>query len=405
MSLNRALWISAGVLLLAVFCFLAKWHAGVSITGQLRAELTRTLPQQLQYMMPGWDQESVSWHHLASEINADLQTLPLASPGPLAACTARVTRLQSQQIAQPATGERLLNLQWQEDDDGRSLELGLRCEPDWLYIVSTQTLLVLALAGFALLIPRPLSARRRDCLRLLRQRGASFWQAWQWTSPVDRFGDRQLYLLDLLLEHLPQQDVAALRDALNWLASAEGASLAGDQLPWFELGLRQAGGDVQQAAAIARAPAELVFLPGESQVRVHGLPIKLPTTPFLYYFWYAMRRLRDGAGDEGGWFINPPSSGADHEHASELVTLMEANQGNSKATRELKENGLRSKILDQNRSKVKEHLSGLLGEGLAAEYLFELERDPRTARFRYRLALPAQRIRVESGLESAAGAR
>ncbi len=49
-------------------------------------------------------------------------------------------------------------------------------------------------------------------------------------------------------------------------------------------------------------------------------------------------------------------------------------------------------MLDQNRSKVKEELVRVMGEELAAPYLFRMERDPATARYRYRLALDPERI-------------
>jgi len=55
--------------------------------------------------------------------------------------------------------------------------------------------------------------------------------------------------------------------------------------------------------------------------------------------------------------------------------------------------GLKGKTLDQNRNKIKTELQRVL-EGLACDYLFDSERDERTARYRYSLKLPASKLKL-----------
>lgn len=152
---------------------------------------------------------------------------------------------------------------------------------------------------------------------------------------------------------------------------------------WLAVGLEQ-GDDLGAALAIACAAPTLEFRSKEYAVVCHGCKITLPSTPFLYYRWYAMRR-RDAEDD--GWYSNPPSTGADPVAAASMLALMHACGAHPKAQRELAERGLRAKVLDQNRSKVKEELVRILGPELAQPFLFEVARDARTARYRYRLCL------------------
>ena len=66
--------------------------------------------------------------------------------------------------------------------------------------------------------------------------------------------------------------------------------------------------------------------------------------------------------------------------------------GHGKAINDLQSNGLKAKTLDQNRSKIKDELVSVLGETLAADYLFETARDAQSGRSKYRIKLPPEAI-------------
>lgn len=71
---------------------------------------------------------------------------------------------------------------------------------------------------------------------------------------------------------------------------------------------------------------------------------------------------------------------------------MQEHGGHQKAIKELEAHGVRAKTMDQNRNKVKEELTKVLGEAVAEQYLFETRRDPRTGRNHYRLKTDATKI-------------
>lgn len=148
-----------------------------------------------------------------------------------------------------------------------------------------------------------------------------------------------------------------------------------------------------QSLRRARAQPQLLLRPATSTVVCAGSEVRLPSTPFIYYLWYAHRRLAD---IDSGWYLNPPSGGSDMAAAGELLVLMDQLGAHPKARRELAEKGLRAKVLDQNRSKAKDELTRVLGEEVAADYLFDAERDGRSARYRYRLRLEPGQIHTEA---------
>ncbi|TXS95409.1 hypothetical protein FV139_05850 [Parahaliea maris] len=402
MPLTRRLrvWLIIAIGLYALLVGVGQSYAVDVFVRQLQQELAASFPIRLAYMMPSWEESSFSWTGVAEDVDRDLADLPLARPGPLAHCSARVTRVQGQDTAEAAAGDRVLSFEWQQADETRSLQVAVSCQRNWPFLLLGQGALVALFTAFCLALPRPPSTRQRRYRKSLMQLGIPRGQATRCVRGVDALSDLQVSVLNSLLGRVQTAEFGLLSAMFDWVGSAKVAALEPGDLRWFELALEQDEGEGlaawESALQVARSPAELVFCPAESTVRIHGLAVKLPVTPFIYYYWYAMRRLRDGAGEGGGWFTNPASNRSDREHAGELVELMEAHQGHGKATRDLREKGLRSKILDQNRSKVKEHLASLLGEALAGDYLFEMERDPRTARFRYRIATDPRHIRVES---------
>ncbi len=167
------------------------------------------------------------------------------------------------------------------------------------------------------------------------------------------------------------------------------------RLSWLRLGIKRHGytlPGLRQALSIALAPASIRFDHQTHAVCIHGVTLPLPKTPYFYYAWYAGLRVDDS--DARGWVLNPATDRPDRVSAVPLIELMVSAGGHQKAINDLSEHGLRAKILDQNRNKVKDELCRELGDALAADYLFESERDTRTARYRYRLTCSPARIKI-----------
>jgi len=96
------------------------------------------------------------------------------------------------------------------------------------------------------------------------------------------------------------------------------------------------------------------------------------------------------------WVTNPASNRPDPVLARELVELMSRYDGHAKAINDLERTGLKARTLDQNRSKIKDDISAVLGEKLATAYLFEASRHPDGIHMRYRLQVEPQQIRIVS---------
>lgn len=363
------------------------WQASRSALASLEAQLHSSLPERINAAgINRVDQQGLA-DYLARRIEQDLGHI--LGYGPLSLvrqCSARVLGLRGNELGTLGTGEQQITLTWQGSSGQEQLNLGVRCHMHWPTLLASQLLLALAGLGLIRLIPAPLSDQRRRWIRRLAGSGVDPWQARRLTTGLDCYTQVQRQLADMLL-------TAGKLDPADIIHRVENPQMAGldePRLPWFALALHLHGGDDAKALAIAREEPGLVLDPAGLTAICHGIPVRLSSTPFFYYYWYALRR----AGDDGGWFTNPPSNRPDSEAGEQLIALMERHGGHGKAVKDLRDKGLRAKTLDQNRSKVKEEMAQVLGEFLAADYLFEMERDPRTARYRYRLALPPERIRL-----------
>lgn len=389
-------WFAIAAVLALVLTLFCRWQAIVRFGQGLEAQLESSLPAKLTYKPEAWDGRERSWASTVDRINADLAGLKPASMGPLSTCSARVLRVMEEQVSLSSPGERLITLQWLRGDDTEQVDIGLACRSNWPYLLATQIALAGIVTGVAACLPRPPSIRRRGYIDQLQRWGCARRTAWRLTRTVDELPPQSLRVLDLLLSVPPEAGALEPGEMFDWIESTDVGNLEVGQMPWLARALELYPGDMERALAVARSEPLAVFRPGSAQVVVHGIELSLPITPFLYYYWYATRRLNDSGEGGGGWFTNPPSHRSDRENSGELLQLMVDNGGHGKAINDLREKGLRAKTLDQNRSKVKEQLTAVLGEELAAGYLFELERDPRTARFRCRLATDPALIVVES---------
>lgn len=381
----RSPWLLAGCL-----CFiwiglvlLARYQA----TSTLGHTLNQILNRDLLPRLAGVELYSIdsghAKHYLAARIAEDLQNL--CEPSPLAIlvkCSARVMRFKDVVFAQPRPAQ-TISLSIAEN---QHLDIGIYYRTRWLLLIFSQGLWLLPLAAFLLWFPKPLAREHRIWAKRLSAGGASH-QAVR--AALLALRQVRPALQNELLQWLDGAHITE-EQAIQLLTRAEFPALYPEQLQWLGLALQFYEGDLTRAFAVACSPPKLQFLPEQRTVMIHGLSLDLPATPFLYYYWYALRRCHG----EGGWFINPPAHGVDRHHHMELIALCEKYGGHARAIKDLHDKGLRSKTLDQNRSKIKDELCRLLGETLAADYLFDTERDGKTARYKYRLSLTAQLIEL-----------
>ncbi len=387
---RKFLTVAGSSLLLAA---LIHWSSLESLTRDLETQLTDTLPTRvIGSGIAGGSQGSEALNrYLASQISADLTDLQ--SGGwlrPLDTCHAQVSAFRSQQFDHDLPNAKILHLSWQNQGMRETIDLAFSCETNHSILLGAP----LTLSALALMLGvnlhRPLTDIQQHCFRNLVNAGVSRREALDQIAPVASFSHHQRLALQRLLG-LPAYDTAT---AIGWVAR----QVLRDerQLQWLEVALEHHNGDLKSVQAVLEADDKLVFLPERNTVQIHGIPIRLASTPFLYYLWYAGLRLLDNDPVEGGWFVNPPSNRPDRHNAQQLVQLMTDNGGHYKAINDLADKGLRARTLDQNRSKIKDEVTQVLGEALASDYLFAMARDLGTGRSQYRLAPAPERIQVDS---------
>jgi hypothetical protein len=231
-------------------------------------------------------------------------------------------------------------------------------------------------------IPMPLSARRRRWILASKQTLTP--------STAFKMNDYRTQIADLLTE------LGGHAKVHHWteLAAlpAQKRQLSDHHLAWLRVALTQADSNLAHALDVTAADNYLIFDMKKQNVILHGIAIPLAQTPFFYYAWYALQTCKTDPG-----YTNPatnrPADGND------LADFMERWGGHSKAINDLRIQGLKAKTLDQNRSKIKEDVVAIIGETLANEFLFEQQRDLKTGRSRYKLALPVDNIRFIPELE------
>lgn len=334
--------------------YIALGLAHRSALSSLDAELNQQLPARISQAGINSFSDPQVEAMLISSINADLADVVYQSSIAYD-CHSRVLALDESAVAlaSATVEDAILNVQWQDGELTRRVDIGVDCQPDTESIVSGQLLVSFLLSFVLFFLPRPLRGNaQRRCGALM---GAG----------VDA-ARCQALCSDPALLVVPEE-------GLPWVSRA------------IALGYTDAA-----AFAVGKAEDVLQFDAAHSRVTIHGLPIDMPATPFIYYFWYASCRLQQAEG----WFTNPSIRKPDTENARQLIATMRKMGGHQKAINDLSTKGLRAKILDQNRSKIKDEVVRVLGEDLARAYLFEGERDVRTARYRYRLKISPQKIRL-----------
>lgn len=348
--------LALSLLLGSVSVFIALTTARIDLQKDLAAQLPERLSEALRYSFA----DNEVFAHVDQQIRADLTDIRFDGLLPvLRTCNAELLR-----VSQHAPGSSdaeyhspALLVDWSRGSEVDQAEFLLDCELDFPVLIAANVTMAFLLMSCWWLLPVPPGA-----------------------------GERKLH--DTLIQNgIP---AVYVRQVLQKVDQADHESLAGN--PWFMLAMQQYahnGDSLDKVLSIVATGPSLHFHHSSHHVVIHGISIALPKTPYFYYAWYAMQRrqnIRDG------WILNPASDRPDHAQAVSLIRLMENFGGHQKAINDLKENGLRSKILDQNRNKIKDELVATLGEELASGFLFEAERDVRSSRYRYRLCCPPEHI-------------
>ena len=390
-------WVLIGLLLWLLLAMFSAHVARLSIVADLREQLGRSLPARIAGAGINAGNNEDIHGFLVQRIEADLADVQVSAALPVVSSAAvGVESFESVHYATPTLSRDEIVLNWRDGERPQELKLLVSYRYNWPLLLGFHLLLATGLVMVMRAVPPPLAGARLDFYRQLTARGYSPREARRRLVALTPWRADFPALFDALASSGKWQ-VADILPVLETLARRGATADTGREKPlspdWLALGLTIWPGDTERALAVAEAEPVMVLLPDSHRVCCHGVEIHLPPTPFFYLLWYARRRV-DGPDD--GWFTNPPSNRPDTRVAAELLTLLEAHDGNGRAVKELRENGLRSKILDQNRSKIKDEIVAVLGTSPAQDYLFEQQRDTARGRNMYRLAVPPQYIKFSS---------
>ncbi|WP_438865587.1 hypothetical protein [Neptunicella sp.] len=359
----------------------------MTVNQSLSQNLQQQLPTKLQNALYYSNNDGPIIQLIQHNINRDLTNLNIQNKIPVFnQCHARVTELMADPQKKSEFGQ--VSIEWALGKLQKQTFITFSCDTNWTVTTLYPSGFAALLLILAYLMPVPLSANGQNLKQKLLAH-LSHKQAHYWARRLQQaHKTQQLLFIHLLSEHLGN-----LTALFNWTLQSPIATLTENQLDWFMLANKKFDYTKQQALTVALSPDKLNFTDTPGQVVLHGLPLKLMKTPYFYYLWYACLRCQ---GD--GWQLNPPVNRTDRIGAEMLIELMRNAGGHSKAINDLVEQGLRAKILDQNRNKLKAELISLLGESLAENYLFDTERDLKSGRYRYRLKLNPDTISLPDKL-------
>ncbi|WP_062269992.1 hypothetical protein [Endozoicomonas arenosclerae] len=377
-------WLFLSLILLAIGLV----SAFSSITSQVESLLVETLPAKVSQSLKNRISGDALDTALIRTIDNDLSTLVIGTDS---SRSLSLTSFQSciayvQQYKGYVTGNSEMGLHRLIDifipDEAEAITVSLSCQLSPVYMLSQVTL---AFIFVCLITALPLPSRNSRFIwfEKLQESGTESEQAWQASGRIDRLNDSQRFIFD----KLQTNTTLPLPEILELTFDDRMTELKPEQLPWFELGLKHSSNDIEKAFSIACSEAHMFFDVSTHSVIIHGVQIKLPSTPFFYYYWYASL-----LNHHTGWYINPAINRPDLEQGQRLAEIISAGSGHGKAINDLKNKGLRAKTLDQNRNKIKEEITRVLGSELAELYLFVCERDPKTMRFKYRLQINPDKI-------------
>ena len=359
-----------------------------SVTLQVETLLAETLPakvsQSLQNRIEGDALDTTlirTIDHDLSGLSLDTHSSALLQLPGFQSCTAQVHHYKHYVSETSAHRfDRLIAIFIPDEANEITVRLSCKLSPDYvLSQISLAFIFVCLLAS----LPLPSGKSRFTWFEQLLESGINREEAWQLSGRIEDLDDSQRIVVEKLLvsTSLPLTEIHELACDDRMM------KLKPELLPWFELGLKHSSNDVEKAFYIACSEEQIVFDVLNQNVVIHGVQVKLPSTPFFYYYWYASLLNK-----HSGWYINPAINRPDLEQGQRLAEMISAGSGHGKAINDLKGKGLRAKTLDQNRNKIKEEVTRILGCDLAAPYLFVGERDPKTMRFKYRLPMKPDKV-------------
>ena len=392
-SARTGLTLLLSLVLFGALTLLACLHANHRFSQQLRAYVQENVVEQADKAELYSFNDATTQSYLVQEITRNLASL--CSPDffqVLVDCSAQVISFKGIRYTNGARARFTLDF-YQAPETGQPLlQVAVFHRINWAYLLGTHGLLVLLVWLALRTIPKPIAPARATWIAALKDWGVTDQQAIHPTQSMAAYTLTGAARLRELHASAQQIGMCISPEVAITLAADQGVTqLAAQQLPWLLKGLELHPQQLDTALAIASSGNQLVFTPATKSIRLHGLDLTLADTPFFYFYWYALLRL----GSDEGWYTNPAQSRPDLHNSHTLQMLFEKYGGHAKAASELQEKGLRAKTLDQNRSKIKDELVRQLGEELAMAYLFDVQRDARTARFNYRLSLAPEFIKVE----------
>ena len=348
-------------ILLPSLIMLTGLSAFLSVKIQLKAQLEAHLPLALAESVRFSADDQQVLELVAIGVNADLATLEV---GGLIAlwqhCQARVQTLDTDTLSNGAVllsqSLNAIQIPWSRAGRDTTAVLDLHCEPDVSTMLGFNGMIAFLLMMAIMFLPSTPERQFLEIRHLLEKAG---------------YDNAQIGQVSEQIKVIPAS-------AMPWLARACVVA-------------REQSREIAWVLGVAMASDGVLFDHLRQRVIVHGIDLPLAKTPYFYFAWYALLRSRC-VGD--GWVLNPAPDRPSRAQAQLLMELMQSHGGHRKAINELAAHGLRGKLLDQNRNKIKDELAAVLGEALAEHDLFETARDLRSGRYRYRLRLPPEAIGV-----------
>lgn len=326
---------------------------------------------------------------IMQRINLDLQKVQVNSPlKTIEACSIELVSLNDKIIKQGH-----MQIEWLFGNDQYLAQAKFDCQTNWPRLILTSLIFASLLLVVWLFAPKPRSKTQQMLIEQALEAGSSTPEA----QKIAQNLEEHLRHLAPIVEYCQQNNLEIdTRALLLWLCEHRTLRLSEYQIHWFCKVSQLFSNDFDKALTTALLEDNLRFHPETTTIAIRDIDIKLSKTPFYYLLWYAQYKATN---INHGWFINPATDKPDTLHSHQIVNLMRRFNGHAKAINELEKNGLRAKTLDQNRNKIKDEISAILGDDITPNFLFELERDIQTSRFKYRLKLKVQQINLPKTIQ------
>lgn len=304
-------------------------------------------------------------------------------------CQVTVYKIDGESITQKNQSTKQYVLLVPRNKISRPVEYGLSCQHNIESYFLWAILIAIVFYLIYFLIPYPLTQKQIEWMSYLLENGYDRRLAYACCSEVKLnslpFTKSQTQSFNAL--HIPEKK--NFREAIQLVSDHRIINLSQHQIDWLEFFMPRCNYEVDQALTLTLSPDIVEIDLEHCTLKIHAIDIEIKKTPLFYYAWYANKKIM---GD--GWLTNPQSNIPEKEPGKELAMLMSTYSGHAKAVYDLEEFGLKSKTLDQNRSKIKEVIVSVLGEKLAIPYLFEVQKDETRNRMSYRLKTSSDQIRL-----------